>query len=66
MKKTWFIQFGLSESEADMLFRRYQAQGYEVKKSLGEDLITWVSVKLPEFERLPRQDRTYQQKVWRD
>lgn len=50
-----------------MLFRRYQAQGYEVKKSLGKDLVTWcVSVKLPEFERQPRQDRTYQQKMWRD
>lgn len=67
MKKSWFQHVELTESQALELVERYRKSNYQVEKSLSRDLVSWeVSVYLPESERVPRIDKTYLQKIWRD
>lgn len=67
MKKSWFVQSGLTENQALELMDRYRKSNYRVEKSLSADLISWeVSVFLPESGKLPRVDKTFQQRIWRD
>lgn len=67
MKKSWFVQSGLTENQALELMARYRKSNHRVEKSLSPDLISWeVSVFLPESGKSPRVDKTFQQRIWRD
>ncbi|MEL4014369.1 hypothetical protein [Dryocola clanedunensis] len=66
MKKDWFQHDNLTEAQANELIERYRANQVQTQKSLSADYTTWtVSALLPQADRPPRIDRTYQQKCWR-
>lgn len=66
MKKTWFYHTQLAADQADELVARYREKGVFAKKSLDADYLSWtVSAKLPEASKAPRQNRMWQQKMWR-
>jgi hypothetical protein len=51
----------------DELEARYRANDVRTVRSLDFDLIHWtLTAYLPEANRAPRQDKTYQQKLWRE
>ena len=65
MKKGWFTHTGLTEPEANELVARYAANRAETEKSLATDYKSWiVSVRLPESDKPPRADKTYQWRHW--
>lgn len=65
MKKGWFIQPDLTREQADELVARYTAKGVQVEKSLSPDYKSWiVSARLPEANKPPRADKTYQWRHW--
>lgn len=65
MKRSWFVQSGLTENQALELMDRYRKSNCRVEKSLSADLISWeVSVFLPESEKPRRADKTYQWRHW--
>lgn len=67
MRRSWFVQSGLTESQSLELMERYRKSNYPVERSLSPDLISWeVSVFLPQSATAPRADKTFQQKIWRD
>ncbi|WP_039028977.1 hypothetical protein [Leclercia adecarboxylata] len=67
MKKTGFIHTQLTTKKVDELEARYRANGVTTERSLDVDLIHWtLTAYLPEANRAPRQDKTYQQKLWRE
>ena len=67
MKKTSFIHTQLSTKEVDELEARYRANDVRTLRSLDFDLIHWtLTAYLPEAKRAPRQDKTFQQKLWRE
>jgi len=67
MKKTSFIHTQLTTKEVDELESRYRANDVRTVRSLDFDLIHWtLTAYLPEANRAPRQDKTFQQKLWRE
>ena len=51
----------------DELEARYRANDVRTVRSLDFDLIHWtLTAYLPEANRAPRQDKTFQQKLWRE
>jgi len=67
MKKTSFIHTQLTTKEVDELEARYRANNVRTVRSLDFDLIHWtLTAYLPEASRAPRQDKTFQQKLWRE
>ncbi|WP_347115936.1 hypothetical protein AAHB66_09000 [Leclercia sp. S52] len=67
MKKTSFIHTQLTTKEVDELEARYRANDVRTVRSLDFDLIHWtLTAYLPEANRAPRQDKTFQQKLWRE
>jgi len=65
MKKGWFTQPDLTCEQADELVARYTAKGVQVEKNLSPDYKTWiVSARLPESDKPPRADKTYQWRHW--
>ena len=66
MKKSWFQHTQLTTEQADELEARYKAKQIKTKRSLDNDFIHWtISAFLPEASKPPRQDRTWQQRIWR-
>jgi len=67
MKKSNFIHTQLTLKEREELEARYRANGVRTERSLDSDLIHWtLTAYLPEANNAPRQDKTFQQKLWRD
>ncbi|QGU10415.1 hypothetical protein GNG26_08640 [Leclercia sp. J807] len=67
MKKTSFIHTQLTEKEVGELEARYRVNDVRTVRSLDFDLIHWtLTAYLPEANRAPRQDKTFQQKLWRE
>lgn len=67
MKKTSFMHTQLTSKEVHELEARYRANGVRTEHSLDSDLIHWtLTAYLPEASKAPRQDKTFQQKLWRD
>jgi hypothetical protein len=67
MKKTSFIHTQLTTKEVDELEARYRANDVRTVRSLDFDLIHWtLTAYLPEANIAPRQDTTFQQKLWRE
>jgi len=65
MQLTWFAHDPVDTETANELLSRYAARKIQTKKTLATDPRLWlVSALLPESRSEPRQDRTYQQKVW--
>lgn len=65
MKKGWFTHTDLTAEQATELVARYAAKHVITKKSLSSDYKTWiVSARLPESEKSPRPDKTYQWRHW--
>ena len=62
MKKSWFQHTQLTTEQADELEARYRAKQIKTERSLDNDFI---SAFLPEVSKPPRQDRTWQQRIWR-
>ena len=66
MKKSWFQHTQLTTEQADELEARYKAKQIKTERSLDNDFIHWtISAFLPEASKPPRQDRTWQQWIWR-
>ncbi|EDS8694752.1 TPA: hypothetical protein MNC29_001134 [Citrobacter freundii] len=66
MKKSWFQHTQLTTEQADELEARYRAKQIKTERSLDNDFIHWtISAFLPEVSKTPRQDRTWQQRIWR-
>ncbi len=66
MKKTSFIHTQLTSKEVDELEARYRANNVRTARSLDADLIHWtLTAYLPEAYKAPRQDKTFQQPIWR-
>ena len=66
MKKSWFQHTQLTTEQADELEARYRAKHIKTERSLDNDFIHWtISAFLPEASKPPRQDRTWQQRIWR-
>ena len=66
MKKSWFQHPQLTPEQADELEARYRAKQIKTERSLDNDFIHWtISAFLPEASKSPRQDRTWQQRIWR-
>lgn len=66
MKKDWFAHTDLTTEEAEELVARYREKGVKVEKCLAADPRLWiVSAYLPEASKTPRQEKTFQQKLWR-
>ncbi|EJH4501919.1 hypothetical protein C5952_17510 [Cronobacter sakazakii] len=62
----WFEHTDCSAEEADELISRYRLRGAKVERYLSADCRKFtVRVLLPESKHPPRQDRTFQQRVWR-
>ncbi|AXF76634.1 hypothetical protein LU604_07070 [Erwinia tracheiphila] len=65
MQLTWFVHDPVDTDTAAELLSRYAARKIQTKKTLATDPRLWlVSALLPEYNREPRQDRTYQQRIW--
>ena len=65
MRKTWFNHDPVDTETATELLSRYAARNIKTQKTLAADPRLWlVSALLPEFKSEPRQDRTYQQRIW--
>lgn len=65
MKKTNFIHTQLTSKEVDELESRYRVSDVRTARSLDIDLIHWtLTVYLPEASKAPRQDKTFQQRMW--
>ena len=66
MKKSWFQHTQLTTEQADELEARYSAKQIKTERRLDNDFIHWtISAFLPEASKPPRQDRTWQQRIWR-
>ncbi|WP_410742611.1 hypothetical protein [Citrobacter freundii] len=66
MKKSWFQHPQLTTEQVDELEARYRAKQIKTERSLDNDFIHWtISAFLPEASKSPRQDRTWQQRIWR-
>lgn len=66
MKKSWFQHTQLTTEQADELEACYRAKQIKTERSLDNDFIHWtISAFLPEASKPPRQDRTWQQRLWR-
>lgn len=66
MKKTSFIYTQLTTKEVDELEARYRANEVRTVRSLDFDLIHWtLTAYLPKANKAPRQDKTFQQPIWR-
>lgn len=66
MKKSWFQHTQLTTEQADELEARNSAKQIKTERSLDNDFIHWtISAFLPEASKPPRQDRTWQQRIWR-
>ncbi|MFV9200281.1 hypothetical protein ABQ372_25200 [Citrobacter freundii] len=56
----------LTTEQADELEASYKAKQIKTERSLDNDFIHWtISAFLPEASKPPRQDRTWQQRIWR-
>lgn len=65
MKKSWFTHDPIDTETANELLSRYASRNISTRRTLANDPRLWlVSALLPESEREPRQDRTYQQRIW--
>ncbi|AXF75413.1 hypothetical protein LU604_15495 [Erwinia tracheiphila] len=65
MRKTWFTHDPVDTDTANELLSRYASRNIQTQKTLSTDPRHWiVSALLPEFEQVPRQERTYQQSIW--
>lgn len=66
MKKSWFQHTQLTTEQADELEASYKAKQIKTERSLDNDFIHWtISAFLPEASKPSRQDRTWQQRIWR-
>lgn len=66
MKKSWFQHTQFTTEQADELEASYKAKQIKTERSLDNDFIHWtISAFLPEASKPPRQDRTWQQRIWR-
>ena len=66
MKKSWFQHTQLTTEQADELEASYKAKQIKTERSLDNDFIHWtISAFLPEASKPPRQDRTWQPRIWR-
>lgn len=66
MKYSWFHHHECTTEQADELEARYRAKQIRTERSLDNDFIHWtISAFLPEVSKPPRQDRTWQQRIWR-
>ncbi|EMK2609345.1 hypothetical protein QU896_03180 [Citrobacter freundii] len=66
MKFSWFHHHECTTEQADELVARYRAKQIKTERSLDNDFIHWtISAFLPETSKPPRQDRTWQQRIWR-
>lgn len=67
MKITPFIHDQLTSDQANELEALYRAKRVRTERGLDIDRIHWtVSAYLPEANKAPRQDKTFQQKLWRE
>lgn len=65
MKKTWFTHDPVDTDTANELISRYNARNIHTQKTLAADPRLWlVSALLPEGNRGPRRDKTYENKCW--
>lgn len=66
MHMTWFTHEPLDSETAEILISQYAARNIQTQKTLAADPRLWlVSALLPEGNREPRRDRTYENRVWR-
>lgn len=66
MRMGWFEHSNCTAEEADELLRQYRKRGMKAERSLSADCKTFVvRVLLPESKYPPRQDTTFQQRMWR-
>lgn len=65
MHITWFTHEPLDSESAASLISSYTARNIQTQKTLAADPRLWlVSALLPEGNREPRRDRTYENRVW--
>jgi len=65
MHMTWFTHEPLDSETAASLISSYTARNIQTQKTLAADPRHWlVSALLPEGNREPRRDRTYENRVW--
>lgn len=65
MKKTWFTHDPVDTDTANELISRYNARNIHTQKTLAADPRLWlVNALLPEGNREPRRDKTYENKCW--
>ena len=65
MKQTWFVHDPVDAETAATLIASYTARKIQTQKTLATDQRLWlVSALLPESDREPRRDRTYENSVW--
>jgi len=65
MHMTWFTREPLDSETAASLISSYTARNIQTQKTLAADPRLWlVSALLPEGNREPRRDRTYENRVW--
>jgi hypothetical protein len=63
--KTWFVHDPVDSETAEILISRYTARNIQTRKTLAADPRLWlVSALLPESDREPRRDRTYESRAW--
>ena len=63
--KTWFVHDPVDSETAEILISRYTARNIQTHKTLAADPRLWlVSALLPESDREPSRDRTYENSVW--
>lgn len=63
--KTWFVHDPVDSETAAELLSRYASRNIQTQKTLATDPRLWlVSALLPESDREPRRDRTYENSVW--
>lgn len=65
MQKTWFTHDPVDTDTPNELLSRYAARNIQTQKTLATDPRLWlVSALLPEGNREPRRDTTYEHKCW--
>nr|WP_154325064.1 hypothetical protein [Pantoea sp. 201603H] len=65
MRLTWFVHDPVDTDTANELISRYASRNIPTKRTLATDPRLWlVSALLPESQWEPRQDRTYENRIW--
>ena len=65
MRQTWFTHDPVDSDTANELLHQYAIRNIQTQKTLATDPRLWlVSALLPESNREPRRDHSYEQRCW--